>query len=65
MTTSSKWLTVNEVAKELRASPRFVADEIRRKRLRATKAACWLVDPADLKVYTDSRANVRPVRKAS
>jgi len=61
----TEWLTVPEVAKELRASERFVTDELRRKNLRGTKAACWLVDPADLKAYTDAKANVSKVRRAS
>lgn len=60
-----KMLTVDEVAERLRCSVRYVHDELRRKNLRGTKAACWLISEDDLTAYIDAKANVRPVRRAS
>lgn len=61
----SDFLTPEEVAAELRSSVRFVHDELRRKNLRGSKLNGWRISRADLQTYIDSRANVRPVRKAS
>lgn len=62
----SKYLTTDEAAAELRLSRRFVADELRRKNLRGILVGGqWRIDPADLETYLASRANVRPVRRAS
>ena len=58
-------LTVPEVAERLKCSERFVLDELRRKNMRGTKAACWLISEDDLSTYLDAKANVRPVRRAS
>lgn len=59
-------LTVPEAAAELRVSQRFVLDELRRKNLRGSKTgAGWRIDPADIKTYLDSKANVSRVRRAS
>lgn len=60
------YLTVNETAERLRRSTRFVSDELRRNNLRGLKVGTsWLIDETDLDVYLASKANVRPVRKAS
>lgn len=58
-------LTVPEVAQRLKCSQRFVLDELRRKNLRGSKTSGWRVSEVDLQTYIDSKANVRPVRKAS
>jgi excisionase family DNA binding protein len=61
-------LTVPEVAERLRMSERFVLDELRRKNLRGSRfGGAWHVDEADLAIYIEAHANVRPVagRKAS
>jgi excisionase family DNA binding protein len=63
--TAPKMLTVDEVAEQLRCSIRYVHDELRRKNLRGTKAACWLVSEDDLEVYLAAKANVRPVRRSA
>jgi excisionase family DNA binding protein len=58
-------LTVPEVAERLKCSPRFVLDELRRKNLRGSKTgAGWRVTEADIDVYIDAHANIRPVRRA-
>lgn len=57
-------LTVPEVAERLRMSERFVLDELRRKNLRGSRfGGAWHVDVADLEVYIEAHANVRPVEK--
>lgn len=58
-------LTVGEVAERLHCSERFVTDELRRKNLRGTKAACWLIAEDDLTTYLEAKANVSRVRRAS
>lgn len=59
-------LTVQEVAKRLQCSQRFILDELRRKNMRGSKmGAGWRVNETDLETYVESKANVRPVRKAS
>lgn len=59
-------LTVAEAAAELRKSPRFVLDELRRKNLRGSKfGGEWHVSPADLDTYIEAHANVAKVRRAS
>lgn len=59
-------LTVVEAAERLRRSPRFVAEELRQKRLRGSKyGGAWSIDPADLETYIQAHANVSRVRKAS
>lgn len=65
--TSPVWLTVPEVAAELKCSEDFVRSELRRKNLRGSQLnnrAGWRVDRADLTVYMDAQANVSRVRKA-
>lgn len=63
---SGELLTVKEAASRLRLSSRFVADELRRKKLRGFKyGGEWRIDPDDLDTYVQSHANVRPVRRAS
>lgn len=60
----SERLTVDEAAAELRKSPRFVLDELRRKNLRGSKyGGQWVVALADLRAYVDAHANVRPVKR--
>jgi excisionase family DNA binding protein len=59
-------LTVPEVAERLRMSERFVLDELRRKNLRGSRfGGAWHVDEADLAVYVEAHANVRPVGRKS
>lgn len=68
MTTQSepKYLTVDEVAVELRCEPRAVLDALRSKRLRGTKPnKRWLVTPSDLQTYIDAHANVTKVRRSA
>lgn len=59
------YLTVPEVAQELRCSERFVLDELRRKNLRGSKAPGWRVHTDDLKSYMDAHANVSKVRRSA
>lgn len=57
-------LTVREVAARLRASERFVLDEIRRRNLRASKVGLgWRVAVDDLESYLNAKANVSRVRR--
>jgi excisionase family DNA binding protein len=66
--TATTWLTVPEVAAELKCGEQFVREELRRKNLRGTKLknrAGWRVDRADLAIYMDAQANVSRVRKAA
>lgn len=64
--TASAYLTVEEIAAELRCNKRFVLDELRRKNLRGLKTGIgWRITPADFATYMDSHANVRPVGRAS
>lgn len=58
-------LTVPEVAERLKASTRYVLDEIRRKNLRASKLNGWRVSEADLQTYIDAKANVVKVRRSA
>jgi hypothetical protein len=61
-------LTVPEVAggEWLKCSERFVLDELRRKNLRGSKVAgSWRVSEADLLLYIEAHANVRPVRRVA
>lgn len=60
----SDFLTVDEAAVQLRMSPRFVYDELRRKNLRGSKyGGQWVVATSDLRAYVEAHANVRPVKK--
>lgn len=64
--TKSDLLTVKEAAELLRRSTRFVAEELRQKRLRGSKyGGSWSIDPADLETYIQSHANFSRVRRAS
>lgn len=55
-------LTVEEAAGILRQSPRFVADELRRKNLAGSKyAGQWHIARADVDAYVAAHLNVRPV----
>lgn len=59
-------LTVKEAALALKASERFVHDELRRKKLRGSKTgAGWRISEADLETYIEAKANVSRVRRAS
>jgi excisionase family DNA binding protein len=59
-------LKTSEVADELKMSPRFVVDEIRRNNLRASKMGGeWRVSRADLETYVAAHANVRPVGRTA
>lgn len=59
-------LTVAEAAERLRMSCRTVADELRRKNLRGIKTPSgWRITEADIDVYIDAHANVRPVTQRS
>jgi excisionase family DNA binding protein len=61
-------MTVAEVAEFLRASERYVLDELRANNLRGTKLggrAGWRINEADLQTYMDAKANVSKVRRAS
>ncbi len=60
------YLLVAEVAEQLRKSPRFVLDELRRKNLRGSKfGGEWHVNPDDLAVYVEAHANVPKVRRSA
>ena len=61
-------LTVAEAADRLKATERYVLDELRRKNLRGTKLngkAGWRVSDDDLQRYIDARANLSKVRGRS
>lgn len=59
-------LTVKEAAEELRRSPRFVLDELRRKNLRGLRyGGAWTIERDDLETYKAAHANVAPVRRRS
>jgi len=59
-------LTPADVALILKASERFVKDELRRKNLRGIKTnAGWRVTEEDLDTYLDAKANVSRVRRVS
>ena len=63
---SGELLTVKEAADRLKASPRFVVDELRRKNLRGSKTgAGWRISVADLETYLDAKANVSRVRRSA
>lgn len=61
--TSSRFLTVREVADRLRRSTKFVERELRAKNLRGANIGGWRVAEADLESYIEAHMNVRPVRK--
>ena len=55
-------MTTVEAARRIKMTPRFVLDELRRKRLRGSKMGGeWRIAESDLKTYIDANANVRPV----
>jgi excisionase family DNA binding protein len=59
------YLTVSEVADRLKASTRFVLDELRRKNLRGSRiGAGWRITEADLETYIEAHMNVGKVRRA-
>lgn len=58
-------LTPKEVAARLKCSERFVLDELRRKKLRGSKAAGWRISEDDLQAYLDAKANVSRVRRSA
>ncbi|GAB7004435.1 hypothetical protein JCM18899A_19080 [Nocardioides sp. AN3] len=59
-------LTVPEAAEIMRASERFILDEIRRKNLRASKMGKrWTISEAEVQRYVDAKANVSLVRGRS
>jgi len=51
------WLSVHEVAKQLGLTEERVRQLIRAKQLRATKIGGWLVKPADIEAFIQSRSN--------
>jgi excisionase family DNA binding protein len=58
------YLTVPEAADRLKASTRFVLDELRRKNLRGSRiGAGWRIDESDLVAYVEAHANVTKVRR--
>lgn len=64
--TKSNLLTVKEAAAKLRRSSRFVAEELRQKRLRGSKyGGSWSIDPDDLETYIQSHANISRVRRSA
>lgn len=61
----SDLLTVPEAAEKLRKSPAFVADEIRRKNLRAAKfGRQWHVSRADLDAYIEAHMSIPALRRS-
>lgn len=64
---SDDYLTVSEVALRIKASERFVKDELRRKNLRGSKPGGlgWRISEADLQTYIDATANVSRVRRSA
>lgn len=63
-TSDQVFLTVAEIAARWRLKERSVREEIGRNRLRATKiGGQWLVRPADLESFEQSRMNVKPTVK--
>ena len=60
------YLTVAEVAAELRCDRRTVLAELKRKNLRGSLLPSgWRIGRDDLDTYIDARANVSRVRRAS
>jgi excisionase family DNA binding protein len=60
----SSYLTVAEAAARLKASTRFVLDELRRKNLRGARVgAGWRITEADLEAYIEAHMNVTKVRR--
>lgn len=58
------YLTVPQVAERWHVTARAVRDEINRKRLRAAKlGGQWLIAPADLDAFEQSRLNVTRTAK--
>ena len=53
-----QWLTVGEVARSIGLTEERVRQLIRDRKIRATKIGGWLVKPADLKAFIQSRTNV-------
>ena len=51
------WLSVHEVAQRLGLTEERVRQLIRAKQLRATKIGGWLVKPADIEAFIQSRTN--------
>ncbi|MBI4355412.1 MAG: helix-turn-helix domain-containing protein [Candidatus Omnitrophica bacterium] len=51
------WLSVHEVAQRLGLTEERVRQLIRAKQLRATKIGGWLVKPADIEAFIQSRSN--------
>lgn len=63
---NTRLLTVKETALRLKASERFVLDELRRKNLRGSNlGAGWRITESDLQTYLDAKANVSRVRRVS
>lgn len=63
---AADYMTVEEIAAELRCNKRFVLDELRRKNMRGLKTGVgWRITPDDFRTYMDAHANVRPVGRAS
>jgi len=53
-----QWLTVGEVAHAIGLTEERVRQLIRQRKIRATKIGGWLVRPADLAAFIQSRTNV-------
>lgn len=60
----TEYLTVAQAAARLHCKPRSLADHIRAGELVATKpGGRWLIRPADLDAYIESKRNVQPAPK--
>ena len=53
-----QWLTVGEVARTIGLTEERVRQLIRDRKIKATKIGGWLVRPADLNVFIQSRTNI-------
>ncbi len=53
-----QWLTVGEVARSLGLTEERVRQLIRARKIKASKIGGWLVRPADLHAFIQSRTNI-------
>ena len=53
-----EWLTVSDVARAIGLTEERVRQLIREHKIKATKIGGWLVRPADLQVFIQSRTNI-------
>lgn len=61
--TQGKFFKPNEVAKQLRVSPRSILRYVHTKKLAATKIGQWRIYEKDLERFIKSRMNIKVSRK--